>query len=98
MFELVGWLGSFCLTFCGVPQAIKAWQTKSVNDVSFAFVTMWFAGEVLLAVYIVHHNVHHHEYQWPLWLNYGLNIVLSGYLLYLKLRAIHTAVEQPPTA
>lgn len=91
MLEPIGWIGSMFLTFCGVPQAIKAWRTRSVTDVSFYFVLMWFLGEVFLGVYVVVHNVQTRLYQAPLWLNYGLNIVISGYLLCLKLRGASSA-------
>ena len=43
--DLIGWLGSFMLGICGLPQAIKAWRDGSAKDVSLSFLLLWLGGE-----------------------------------------------------
>lgn len=44
-----GWVGSICLAFCGLPEALRALSAEAYN-ISFAFTGLWFAGEVFLFV------------------------------------------------
>ena len=86
IFQLVGWAGSVILALCALPQVILTWQTKRVESLSFWFLLMWTAGEVLTLAYIIWIDFERGVVQIPLYFNYGFNIVLVGYLLYAKLK------------
>jgi uncharacterized protein with PQ loop repeat len=53
MIELIGWLGAFCFAICGLPQAIKCYQTKRADDMSWLFLILWGLGEVCMIGYTV---------------------------------------------
>lgn len=78
---VLGWIGAVLLAGCGIPQAIKAYRTKHVDDLSALFLWMWVLGEVLVLLYIVWNDYT----QWPLIFNYGVNIIVIVFLLLAKL-------------
>jgi len=80
MIELFGILGCVMLSCCALPQVIKTWGTKSVDDLSWWFLLIWFVGDLLLGVYVLA------DFKWPLTINYGANGVFTGYLIYAKWR------------
>jgi uncharacterized protein with PQ loop repeat len=53
MLENIGWLGSVLLAFCGLPQAIESYKTKSSEGLTWGFISMWFIGEICTFVYIL---------------------------------------------
>ena len=79
-FNSIGVLGCALLSCCAFPQVIKTWRTKSVDDLSFYFLLIWFFGDVLTGVYVLA------DIKWPLLINYILNGIFTGYLLYAKWR------------
>jgi uncharacterized protein with PQ loop repeat len=81
---LIGWIGAILLALCGLPQAFKTFRTKSCNDLSWLFLGAWLLGEILVLVYIIWDNYETYDFQWPLWLNYILNIIITSYLLLAK--------------
>lgn len=83
--EIIGWIGSFLLTFCTVPQCIQTYKTKKAGDLSLTFLAMWFGGMIFILTYIVLMNMQTGIYQWPLLLNYSFNIFMAIYLLYAKI-------------
>jgi len=48
---LLGITANILLGACGVPQAWKAYQTKSAGDISLGFLLMWGMGDVLGLIY-----------------------------------------------
>lgn len=78
MTELVGWVGSILLAFCGLPQALHSWRTKSSDGVSWGLVLMWGLGEVLTLFYVFP------RMEWPLIFNYAANIVFISVIAYYK--------------
>jgi uncharacterized protein with PQ loop repeat len=38
--EIIGWLGSFLLAFCGLPQCIKSWREKNSDGISLGFIVL----------------------------------------------------------
>jgi len=77
-FNISGIVGCFLLSCCAVPQVIKTWRTKSVGDLSFYFLLVWFFGDILTGVYVLS------DIKWPLFINYFLNGLFVGYLLFAK--------------
>ena len=49
----IGWIGSILMAFCGLPQAIESYKTKSSRGLSWGFLIMWFSGELLTLIYIL---------------------------------------------
>jgi len=52
LIKTVGWLGSFCLAICGIPQAFKSYKQGHSKGVSSLFVWLWFIGESSYLIYI----------------------------------------------
>jgi uncharacterized protein with PQ loop repeat len=80
LFEFAGLLGAACLGLCAVPQAVKCWRTRSAGDISWAFLGLWLAGEVLTTVYVIAS----HAADPVLLANYALNTVLIILIIYIK--------------
>ena len=66
--EIIGWVGSILLALCAVPLAWESYKQKHSNGISNLFLTMWLVGELLTAAYVLP------KQDYPLLLNYGLNI------------------------
>lgn len=80
MIDCIGWIGSVLFAFCGLPQAIKAYRTRSVADLSWLFLLMWWLGEILTFVYVCTQPT----LQIPLLANYTFNFLIVTYLIYVK--------------
>lgn len=78
--EALGWIGSWLLALCGAPTAIRCWQEGHSRGLSAAFIFMCFMGELLTMVYVWP------KHDWPLILNYVLNLVFVGIMAYYKVR------------
>jgi len=51
MIELLGFIAGTLTTFAFVPQVVRAWQTRSVNDLSLAMLVVFTTGVGLWLVY-----------------------------------------------
>jgi uncharacterized protein with PQ loop repeat len=78
--EYIGWIGSILLAFCGLPQAIESYKTKNSDGLTWGFLSMWGAGEILTVIYILP------KWHWPLIFNYTANIIFIAIILYYKLK------------
>lgn len=78
--ETIGWLGSILLAFCGLPQAIESYKTKSSDGLTWGFISMWFIGEILTIIYILPQMV------LPLIFNYTANIIFLSIIIYYKIK------------
>ena len=76
----IGWIGSILLAFCGLPQAIESYKTKSSAGLTWGFLLMWGLGEVFTIVYIIP------KWHWPLIFNYTANIIFISIITYYKIR------------
>jgi len=85
MLDLVGWVGGVALSICALPQVIKTYRTKKIEDLSWGFILLWFGGEILTLAYIIGIDVRASLLHFPLYLNYGLNIILLFYLVFAKI-------------
>ena len=77
--ETIGWLGSILLAFCGLPQAIESYKTKSSEGLTWGFIGMWFIGEICTFIYILP------KMDLPLLLNYTANIIFLSIIIFFKL-------------
>ena len=71
MIETIGWIGAIFFALSSFPQAVQVYKTQSTKDISMSMIQLWFWGEVLCLIYIVHNDV----LQWPLITNYFFNIL-----------------------
>jgi uncharacterized protein with PQ loop repeat len=79
--EWVGFVGSFLLAGCAIPQLLKSIKTKRVDDFSGLFLSTWFIGEILMLVYIL---LTPNLFSIPLVINYLLNFIIVGILIGIK--------------
>jgi len=79
MIDNIGWIGSILLAFCGLPQAIESYKTKSSEGLTWGFISMWFIGEILTIMYILPQMV------LPLLFNYTANIIFLSVIIYYKI-------------
>ena len=84
MIDTIGCIGSFLLAMCGVPQVIKTFRTKSADDLSWFFIVMWLGGEAATFAYLIANNFATGNFQVPLYLNYGFNLLVVCLLLFGK--------------
>jgi MtN3 and saliva related transmembrane protein len=77
--EIIGWLGSILLAFCGLPQAIESYKTKSSEGLTWGFLFMWFMGEIFTIIYILPQMV------LPLLFNYTANVIFLSIIIYYKI-------------
>jgi len=77
--ETIGWIGSILLAFCGLPQAIESYKTKSSEGLTWGFLFMWLSGEILTFLYVLP------KLDLPLIFNYSANIIFLIIILYFKI-------------
>ena len=77
--ELIGWVGSTLFALCAVPQAWQSWKDKHSRGFTWAFLLMWFFGEVLTIIYVAQKTD-----VLPLMVNYFLNIILLGIIIWFR--------------
>lgn len=51
MADAIGWVASLLLSVSVVPQLIKSWRTKQVEDISLAMIVLFLVGFALWIVY-----------------------------------------------
>ena len=91
--ETLGWLGNIILSIGVIPQVYKTFRTHDVASFSWSFLLMWCGGVILTFIYIAGDNIQSGDFQWPLWLNYIVNILGTTYLVFAKIRYSKTKKE-----
>ena len=76
--EAIGYVGAFLLAFCSLPQMIYSVKEGNSDGISWAFLLMWLAGEVITLYYIWG------DVRIPLLLNYSANIIFISVILKYK--------------
>jgi len=77
--ETIGYLGGLLLAICGIPEVIRTYKDKRCH-LGWPFLFLWFFGEVLMEIYAIG------LWDYPLMLNYTFNLIITGILLYYKLK------------
>lgn len=86
-FELLGWVGNVVLSIGVIPQVYKTFKTHDVSSFSWSFLLMWALGVLFTFIYIFQGDIAKGvEYQYPLWLNYIVNIIATSYLVFAKFK------------
>lgn len=76
--EAVGHTGAFLSSITFIPQVYKAWQSKSVGDLSLAMMLIVFTSTIVWIVYGVNLTL------WPVIICNGIIAVLSLMLIFFK--------------
>lgn len=79
-FEIIGLIAAVLTTSAYVPQAYKAWKTKSASSVSLAMYLIMLTGVVLWLVYGIHLN------SISMILANSVTIILTIVIIFFKLR------------
>jgi len=80
LITLIGLAAAFCTTVAFLPQVIQTWRTRSTGDLSLPMFSVMTTGVFLWLVYgLAISDV-------PLIAANGVTFVLSGTILYFKLR------------
>jgi MtN3 and saliva related transmembrane protein len=78
--QLIGLGAAFCMTIAFLPQVIRTWQSRSTRDLSLSMFLVMTTGVFLWLVYgLMIRDV-------PLIAANGTTFLLSGSILYFKLR------------
>lgn len=85
-FEFLGWFGNIILSIGVIPQVVQTWRTHDVSSFNWPFLLMWAFGVFFTFIYIVEGDLARGVFQWPLWLNYLVNILATFYLVFAKFR------------
>lgn len=80
MIDVLGYLAGILTTFAFVPQAIKAFKTKSTKDMSL---TMWLMMSTGVFCWLIYGLLLHAG---PIILANGVTLGLAGTVLALKIR------------
>jgi MtN3 and saliva related transmembrane protein len=80
IYAAIGMTAAFCTTISFLPQVIKTWRTRETKDLSLAMFLVFTTGIFLWLVYGLAIG------DWPLILSNGTTFVLSGTILFFKLR------------
>ena len=80
MNEIIGWIAASLLTLSGLPMLIKTYKLKSVAEMSFTFLLMWFLGCVLFLIHLTNKNG---EISIPIFTNYVISGIISLNMLVL---------------
>ncbi len=83
-FSFLGWFGNIILSIGVLPQVYQTWTTHDVSSFSWMFLLMWAFGVLFTFIYLLHDNYSNKKYQYPLLLNYFVNIVATFYLVAAK--------------
>jgi MtN3 and saliva related transmembrane protein len=78
--KLVGFAAATCTTVAYAPQFIKAWRTRSTQDISLGMFLVMVLGLLLWLVYGVLSGDE------PLIVANAITIVLAGGILFMKLK------------
>ena len=77
---LIGLAAAFCTTVAFLPQVLQTWRTRSTKDLSLSMFLVFTTGIFLWLVYgLILRDI-------PLIAANGTTFVLSGTILYFKLR------------
>lgn len=78
--ESIGYFAALCTTAAFIPQAWLTWRTKSANGVSLGMYSVFVTGVALWLVYGALTG------SWPMVMANAITLVLSMFILGMKLR------------
>lgn len=79
--EVMGWIGSVLLAFCGAPELCKSLKSGRCA-LSTSFLVLWLLGEIFILIPIMGKDL-----GMFLVFNYTINIIIIVWLLIIKMRS-----------
>lgn len=83
LITVIGWIGSFLLAICSIPQCYQTYKTKSAKDISLSYLLMWLFGIWFTAAFVLL-SPSGGSNMLPLYANYVTNTFMCGYLVWAK--------------
>jgi MtN3 and saliva related transmembrane protein len=80
LIRTIGFLAGILTTISFLPQVIKTWRTKRVEDFNLLFMLLFTIGLIFWLVYGIIIN------EWPIILANSVTLVLNFVLLWMKLK------------
>lgn len=80
IFTFNAYFGSILLAICAAPLAWRSYKDGHSDGVDFLFLLIWLLGEIFTLSYVVY------KLDIPLILNYGLNLIFIGVVVYYKVK------------
>lgn len=77
--ELISYVGSFLLAFCGLPELIRTIRNKRC-DIGYGMLLSWLIGEILVLIYTVS------KQEYALVINYSINTLIVSIMCYYKIK------------
>jgi MtN3 and saliva related transmembrane protein len=77
---IVGFIAAILTTVAFVPQIVRVWRTRSVQDISLSMYTLFTLGVVLWLVYGIL------IYSWPIIFANCVTLLLAGAVLIMKVK------------
>jgi len=77
--EIAGHLGAVLSSITFIPQVWKAWQTKSVKDLSIYMIIIVFCSTIIWLIYGISFSL------WPVVIANTVILILSTMLLFFKM-------------
>jgi MtN3 and saliva related transmembrane protein len=78
--SVIGWAAGVCTTVAYLPQLIRTWRTRSTADISLGMFSVMVLGVIFWLVYGIAID------SWPIIGANSVTLVLTGTILFLKLR------------
>ncbi len=78
--DYIGHMAGFCTTISFLPQVIRVWKTRSVDDISLGMYTLFVSGVFMWLIYALWVQA------WPLVLPNIVTLILAGAVLVFKIR------------
>ena len=89
LFWIIGIAGSVAFAVNLLPQVIKAYRTKSTDDISQTFIYLAYTGNVCSCIFVYYSNLKAGFWQYPLYFNYGTAFTLTVILHVLMRKYRH---------
>ena len=79
MLDITGWIGSFLLAICGLPQAGQSIKDGHSRGLNWYFNSAWLGGEIMTFVYVFP------KMDIPLLFNYSANLIFLAIMIRYKI-------------
>jgi uncharacterized protein with PQ loop repeat len=76
--ETIGWVSAIAFAICAAPQAYMSWKDGHAHGLAWAFLMLWYIGELFGLIYVIA------LLSYPLIFNYALNVILVTIILKYK--------------
>lgn len=79
--KFFGYLGSFMLSVCSLPQVVKIVRHRHADGTSLLFLIIWLIGNISMQIYVISSR----GLDYPALVSYWVNDIMIGIMLWYKL-------------